>query len=187
MVMPSNHLILCHPLLLWSTIFASIKIFSNESVLRIRWPKYWSITCTHLCICVFTNACEDRKRKIKHSNGTRNIHWKNWWWSWNSITLDTWCKEPTHWKRPRCWERLKAGGEGGDRRLDGWMASPTQWTWVWANSGRQWSTGKPGVLQSMGVLRVGHNLATKQQYCLIKLMLKTSWIPCITYLAKFVH
>ena len=44
MVMPSNHLILCHPLLLWSTIFASIKIFSNESVFHIRWPKYWSFS-----------------------------------------------------------------------------------------------------------------------------------------------
>ena len=41
-VMPSNHLILCHPLLLPSSIFPSIRVFSNESVLRIRWPKYWS-------------------------------------------------------------------------------------------------------------------------------------------------
>ena len=43
--------------------------------------------------------------------------------------------------------RLRAGGKGGDRGQDGWMASPTQWTWVWANSGRQWRTEKPGVLQ----------------------------------------
>ena len=53
------------------------------------------------------------------------------------------------WKRPWQWERLKAGGEGGDRGWDGWMASLTQWTCVWANSGRPWRTGKPGVLQSM--------------------------------------
>ena len=45
-------------------------------------------------------------------------------------------EELTHWKRPWCWERLRAGGEGGDRGWDGWMASPTQWTCVWANSGR---------------------------------------------------
>ena len=44
------------------------------------------------------------------------------------------------------WERLKAGGEGDDRGWDGWMASPTQWTWVWANSGRLWRTEEPGVL-----------------------------------------
>ena len=75
----------------------------------------------------------------------------------------TWCKKLTHWERPRCWERLKAGGEGGDRGWDGWMASPTQRTWVWANSGRQWRTGKPGVLQSMGSQRVGHDWATEQQ------------------------
>ena len=44
-----------------------------------------------------------------------NIHWKDWCWSWNSNTLATWCKEPTHWKRPWCWERLKARGVGDDR------------------------------------------------------------------------
>ena len=54
---------------------------------------------------------------------------------WNSNTLAIWCKELTHWKRPRCWERLKAGGEGDDRGWDGWKASPTQWTWVWTSSG----------------------------------------------------
>ena len=50
--------------------------------------------------------------------------------------LATWCKEPTHWKRPWCWKRLRAGGEEGNRGWDGWMTSLTQWTWVWANSGR---------------------------------------------------
>ena len=58
--------------------------------------------------------------------------------------------ELTHWKRPWCWERLKARGEGDNRGWDGWMASLTQWTWAWANSRRWWRTGKPGVLQSMG-------------------------------------
>ena len=53
------------------------------------------------------------------------------------------------WKRPWCWERLKAGGEGDDRGQDGWMASPTWWKWVWAGSRNWWWTGKPGVLQSM--------------------------------------
>ena len=56
-------------------------------------------------------------------------------WSWNSSTLATWCKELTHWKRPWCWEGLGAGGEGEDRGWDGWMASPSQWTWIWVNSG----------------------------------------------------
>ena len=69
----------------------------------------------------------------------------------------------THWKRDSCWERLKAGGEGDDRRGDGWMASPTRWTWVWASSGRYWRTRKPGVLQSMVSKRVGHDWATERQ------------------------
>ena len=58
-------------------------------------------------------------------------------WSWNSNTLATWCEELTHLKRPWWWVRLRAGGEGDDRGWDGWMASPMQWTWVWANSGRE--------------------------------------------------
>jgi len=57
-------------------------------------------------------------------------------------TLATWCEEPIYWKRPWCWERLKAGGEGDDRGWDGWMASLTRWTWVWVNSGSWWWTGK---------------------------------------------
>ena len=55
-----------------------------------------------------------------------------------------------HWKRPWCCERLKVGGEGDDRGRDGWMASPTRWTWVWESSGSWWWTGRPGVLQPMG-------------------------------------
>ena len=90
-----------------------------------------------------------------------NIHWKDWCWSWNSNTLATWCEELTYWTRSQSWERFKGGGKGDDRGRDGWMASPTQWTWVWASSGRWWRTGKPGVLQSMGPQRVGHNWACK--------------------------
>ena len=60
-----------------------------------------------------------------------------------------------------CCEILKAGGEGVDRGWDGWMASPTQWTWVWANSGSRWWTGKPDVLKSMGSQRVGHDWAAE--------------------------
>ena len=75
-----------------------------------------------------------------------NIHWKNWYWSWNSNTLATWYEELTHLKRPWCWERLKAGGEGDARGWNGWIASPTQWTWVWVNSESWWWTWMPGVL-----------------------------------------
>ena len=71
------------------------------------------------------------------------------------------CEELTHWKRLWCWERLKAGGERDDRGWDCWMASLTQWTWVWVNSRSWWWTGRPGVLWSMGLQRVGHDWATE--------------------------
>ena len=117
-----------------------------------------------------------------------NIHWKDWCQSSN--TLVTWCEEMTHWKRPWCWERLKAGGEGRNRGRDGWMASLTQWTWVWANS-RWWRTGKPGVLQSMGSQRVRHNLATEQQqldsdiqhiFMYLSFLYLPWWSACLNFL-----
>ena len=54
-----------------------------------------------------------------------------------------------------------AGGEGDDRGWDGWMASPTRWTWAWVNSRSWWWTGRPGMLQSMGSQRVGYYWASK--------------------------
>ena len=60
-----------------------------------------------------------------------------------------------------CWEGLGTGGEGDNRGWDGWMASPTQWTWVWVNSRSWWWTGRPGVLRFMGSQRVGHDWATE--------------------------
>ena len=79
-----------------------------------------------------------------------------------------------HWKRPCCWERLKAEGEGDDRGWDGWMASPTRWTWVWASSGSWWRSGRPGVLQSMGSQTVGHNWATELNWMKALILLNCS-------------
>ena len=90
-----------------------------------------------------------------------SVHWKDWFWSSNSNTLATWCTELTHLKRPWCWERLKAGGEGDDKGWEGWIASLTQWTWVWVNSRSWWWTGKPGMLQFMGSQRVRHDWVTE--------------------------
>ena len=90
-----------------------------------------------------------------------NIHWKDWCWSWNSNNLATCYEALTHLKIPCCWERLKAGEEGDDRGWDGWMASLTQWTWIWVSSGNWWWTGKPGMLQSMGLQRVRHDWVTE--------------------------
>jgi len=72
-----------------------------------------------------------------------------------------WCKKLTHWKRPWCWERLKARGEGDHRGWDHWMASPSQWPWVWVSSRNWWWTGKHGILQSMGSQKVGYDWVTE--------------------------
>ena len=101
------------------------------------------------------------------------IHWKDWCWSWHSNTLVTWCEEFTHWKRPWCWERLEAGGEGEDRGWNGWMASRTQWTWVWVGSGSWWLTGKPGVLQSMVWQGFGKEWATELNWGIWIILWKT--------------
>ena len=67
-------------------------------------------------------------------------------------------------ENPWCWERSKAGGEGDNRGWDSWMASLTRWTWIWVSSGSWWWTGKPGVLQSMGSQRVGHDWVTELNF-----------------------
>ena len=77
---------------------------------------------------------------------------------WSSNTLATWWEELTHLKKPWCWERLKAGGEVDNRGWDGLMASLSQWTWAWVNSGCWWWTGRPGMLHSQ---RVGHDWVTE--------------------------
>ena len=59
--------------------------------------------------------------------------------------------------------KIEGRRKRGERGWDSWMASPTHWTWVWANSRRCWRTGKPGVLQSLGLQRVGRDWASEQQ------------------------
>ena len=80
--------------------------------------------------------------------------------------LWSWCEDLTHLKRPWCWERLRAGGEGGDRGWDDWMASPTQWTWVWVDSGSWWWTGSPGLLRFMWSQRVRHDWTTELNWAI---------------------
>ena len=95
-------------------------------------------------------------------------------WATTEANTSTWIQTPKSWlswywelslvspkKRPWCWERLRAGGEGDDRGWAGWMESLTQRTWVWVDSGSWWWTGRPGVLRFMGSQRVGHNWATE--------------------------
>ena len=109
----------------------------------------WALKNWHFWTVVLEKTLESPldSKEIKSVN-PKGIHWKGW--SWSANTLATWCEELTRWKRPWCWERLRAGGEGEDRGWDGWMASLTQWTWVWVSPGRWWWTGRPGVQQPWG-------------------------------------
>ena len=74
-------------------------------------PKNW---CFKIAVLGLLRVPWTERDQTSQSlrKSTLNIHWKDWCWSWSSNILATWCKEPTHWKRPWCWERLKAGGEG---------------------------------------------------------------------------
>ena len=89
-----------------------------------------------------------------------NIHWQDWCWSSN--TLATWCENWFIGKDPDAGKDWRWEEKGmTEDEIDGWMASPTQWTWVWASSRSWWWTGRPGMLQFMGSQRVGHDWATE--------------------------
>ena len=247
--MPSNHLILCHPLLFLLSIFPSIRVFSKVSVLHIRWPKYWSFSFSISPSNEYSRLIFFRidwfdllavqgtlESFIQHDSSKASILWCSAFFmvqlsypfmtTGKTITLPTkahlvkamvfpvvmyggesWIIKAEHWRidafelwRSRRLLRVpwtsrrsnqsilkkisleysleglmlklqyfdhrmgradslektpmlgKIGGRrrGGNRGWDGWMASPTRWTWVWANSGSCWWTGKPGVLQSTG-------------------------------------
>ena len=146
--------------MLW---FSSSHVWIWELDHKDSWaPKNWFFTTVVMEKTQKSLGQQGDPTSQSYRRSVLNIHWKDWWWSWSPNTLAAWCKEMTQ-KRSWCWERLKAGGEGDDRGRDDWMASPRQWTWVWASSRRLWRTGKPGMLQFMGSQRVRHNWVTEQQ------------------------
>ena len=132
--------------------FPSSDVWMRELDSEESWvPKNWCFWTVVLEKALESPLdCKEIKSVNLKRKSVLNIRWKDWCWSWSSNTLATWCKKLTHWKRPWCWERPKARGEGDDGGSDGWMASPTRQTWVWASSRSWWWTGKPGVLQYMG-------------------------------------
>ena len=75
--------------------------------------------------------------------------------------LGTCCEELNSFEKTLMLGKIEGRRRGDDRGWDGWMASPTRWTWVWVNSGSWWCTGKPGVVQSMGLQRVRHDWVTE--------------------------
>ena len=122
----------------WKTYFG---MFTSSTPLLIGCTPYLHILwddmilelwCWRRLLRVPWTARRSKQSILRRS--VLGVLWKVWCCSWNSNPLATRCEELTHLKRPWCWERLRAGGEGDDRGWDGRMASPTQWTWVWVGS-----------------------------------------------------
>ena len=109
-----------------------------------------------------TSQSVDSGKPSWFRKSTLKNHWKDWCWSWNSNTLATWYKESTHWKRPWCWERLRAAGEGDSRGWDGWMAHQSNGLNL-SKLQEMVMDMEAGVLQSTGSKRVRHNWVTEQQ------------------------
>ena len=165
--------------------FSSGHVWMWELDYKVSWaPKTW---------CFWTVVLEKTLESPMEYKEIQPVHPKgNQSWIFVGRTdtevetpVLTWCEELTHWKRPRCSERLKVGGEGDDRGWDGWMASLTLWTWVWVGSRSWWWTGKPGMLQSMGSQRVGHDWATELNW-ISSLAMQTHKCPYLPLLANCV-
>ena len=128
----------------------------------------WVLKNLYFWIVVLEKTLESPfySKQIKPVNLKGNQSWmfilRDYWWSWSSNTLTTCCEESTHWKKLCYWERLRVGGERGDREWNCWMASLNQWTWVWTNFCRQGRTEMTGVLKSMESQRAGHDSTTEQ-------------------------
>ena len=125
-------------------------------------PKNWCL-CTVVLEKTLESPLDCKEIQPVHSEGDQPwvFFGRNDAKAETPVPCSTSCEELIHWKRLWCWEGLGADREGDDRGWDGWMASPTRWTWVWVNFGSWWWTGRPGVLQFMGSQRVGHDWATE--------------------------
>ena len=121
---------------------------------RIDAFKLW---CWRRFLRVSWTARRSNQSILKKS--VLNIRWKDWCWSWSTDALTSVVKSWFIGKDPDAGQDW--GQEEKGMTEDGWMASWTQWTWVWVSSGSWWWTGKPSVLQPMGSQRVGHDWVTE--------------------------
>ena len=162
--MPPNHLILYHPLLLLPSNFPSIRVFFNESVLHIRWPKYWSFSFSispsneYLGLISFKIDWLELlavqgtlKTLLQHHSSKASILRRSAF-----FTVQLSHPYMTTGKTMALTRRTFVS-----KVMSTLFVSPTQWTWVGVNSASWWWTGRPGVLQFMGSQRVGHDWATE--------------------------
>ena len=142
-------------ILLITSIFQLFSFFINTSVVIVNipfleiLPSMLSVTHSFFPSLIYLVY-------ITRSPSS-SCDWKAQSWCYDLISSKAIVSILSILKRPWCWERLKTGGGGNDRGWDGWMASLTQWTWVWVNCRSWWWRGGPGVLQSMGSQRIGHD------------------------------
>ena len=160
------------------TLLFSVVMYGCDSWTREKNWRFWTVVLEKTLERIPWTTRNSNQSNLKEINPEYSLEGLSW--SWSSNTLATWCRELTYLKRPWCWERLGAGGEGDDRGWDSWMVSPTQWTWVWVDSGSWCWTGRPGMLQFMGLQRVGYDWATELN-CIQK---KVSLPPSYRYWQK---
>ena len=178
-VMPSNHLILCRPLLLLPSIFASIKVFSSELALPIRWPKYWSFSWVSVLPMNIQGlfplgltgliSLQSKKSIIQHHSLKAFIlHLSAFFMVQLSHPFMTTVKNIALTIRPFLGKVMFLFFNTLTIKSRG-ITFPTCNIWVWESSERWWRTGKPGMLQPMGLQRVRHDWATGQQQDLLQL------------------
>ena len=167
--------------------FSSGHVWMWELDYEESWvPKNW---------CFWTVVLEKTLESPLDCKEIQPVHSKGDWsqvfFGRNNAKAETPVLWPPHvkcWligKRLWFWEGLGAGGEGDDRGWDGWMASLTQWTWVWVNSGSWWWTGRTGMLQFMRSQRVGHNWVTELNWTELNWNFLWSYIETIhTYISN---
>ena len=148
--------------------------FQKKHLLLLYWLRMWELDCkeswTLKIWCFWTVLLKKMLESPLDCKEIQPVHSKDQSWVFfgrNDAKAETPILWPPHvksWligKKPWCWEGLGAGGEGDGRGWDGWMASPTRWTWVWVDCGSWWWTGRPCVLRFMGLQRVGLDWVTK--------------------------
>ena len=200
LMMPTNHIVLCCHLLLLPSIFPSIRILS-ESVLHIRWPKYWSLSFSISPSNEYSGLISFRmdwldllavqgtlKSLLQYHSSKASILWCSAFFivqlshpyvtTGKTIAFTRWTFDGKVMSLLlNMLSRFVTAFLLRSKRLlilwlqspsvDGWIASPTQWTWAWASLGTWWWTGKLGMLQSMGSQRVRHDWATELNWVTI--------------------
>ena len=151
-----------------SYIFSSSHIWMWELEYKESWALYnWCFWTVVLEKTLENSWTAGRSNESIRKEISPEYSLEDWCWNQNSQYFGHMMQNSDSLEKTLMLESLKAGGEGDDRGWDDWMASPTQWTWVWMDSGSWWWTGRPGVLRFMGSQRVCHLTELSQRLSLL--------------------